>query len=176
MALFPLGILSAAGAEVGGATFELITSEILGSSQSSVVFDVSSYASTYKHLQLRLVTTQTPFIRFNSDTGSNYAYHRLIGVPGEGVVSGAGTSQTKIPMDYVGAGGNLGSAVMDILDPFSTTKNKTTRYLGGRTASNRVAMESGLWMNTNAITSIGVIANDTNFAAGNRFSLYGVRG
>lgn len=175
MALFPLGILSAAGAGGEVATFELITSEILGSSQSSVTFDVSTYASTYKHLQLRLVTTQTPFIRFNSDTGSNYAYHRLIGTDGT-VESGAGTSQTKIPMDYVGAGGNLGSAVMDILDPFSTTKNKTTRYLGGRTASNRVAMESGLWMNTNAITSIGVIANDTNFAAGNRFSLYGIRG
>ena len=175
MSLFPLGILSAAGAGGEAATFELITSEILGSSQSSVVFDVSSYASTYKHLQLRLVTTQTPFIRFNSDTGSNYAYHRLGGAPPD-AFSGAGTSQTKIPMDYVGAGGNLGSAVMDILDPFSTTKNKTTRYLGGRTASNRVAMESGLWMNTNAITSIGVIANDTNFAAGNRFSLYGVRG
>jgi hypothetical protein len=155
--------------------FELIESVFVASTTASVTFNnLNQYATDYKHFQIRMVTTQTPFIRFNSDSGSNYSYHRLIGAP-PSVESGHGINQNRIVMDYVGAGGNLGSAVMDILDPFITTKNTTTRYIGGRTAASRVAMESGLWRNTAAIVSISVIANDTSFPAGNRFSLYGIR-
>jgi hypothetical protein len=56
-----------------------------------VVFDVSTFASTYKHLQIRMTARlsastgiTTSFLRLNSDTGSNYATH-FIGVYGSAV-------------------------------------------------------------------------------------------
>jgi hypothetical protein len=54
---FPLGILSAAGAGGGVAgDYELISSEILGTTAASVTFSsLGDYSSTYKHLQIRAV-------------------------------------------------------------------------------------------------------------------------
>jgi hypothetical protein len=84
MSLFPLGILSAAGAGGVGATYELIESQILGSNQSSITFSsLATYASTYKHLQIRAAgkgsgnsfEETNVNLRFNGDTGSNYSAH-----------------------------------------------------------------------------------------------------
>jgi hypothetical protein len=80
-----LGV-TASGFDTGA--YELISTTILGSAQSSVVFDVSSYTSTYKHLQIRVVTRTDRGanedilgIRFNGDTGSNYITHLLAVAP-----------------------------------------------------------------------------------------------
>jgi hypothetical protein len=189
MTLSALGIFSAAGA--GGApasAYELISTTILGSSQASVSFDVSSFASTYRHLQLRFLgrtdnaaVSSYTTIRFNGDSGSNYSSHYLYGT-GSSVLSGA-TLTTFI--EAGGANGNSASsgifspAVLDILDAFSTTKNKTTRMLDGNPipTSNSINLRSGSWRNTNSITSIVIGPGlGTNFVAGSRFSLYGIRG
>jgi hypothetical protein len=52
--LIPFGVFSAAGSSVSN-SYELISTTILpNSSSTSVTFDVSSLASTYKHLQVRV--------------------------------------------------------------------------------------------------------------------------
>jgi hypothetical protein len=60
---FPLGILSAAGAGGGGplaSDYELISTQILTSPQSSITFSsLGTYSSTYKHLQVRAVARST---------------------------------------------------------------------------------------------------------------------
>jgi hypothetical protein len=70
----------------------------------------------------------------------------------------------------------FGSAVIDILDPFSTTKNTTTRSLGGHNSSTaRLYLGSGAYYSTAAVTSITVGPNSGSILAGSRFSLYGIR-
>jgi hypothetical protein len=71
----------------------------------------------------------------------------------------------------------FGAAVVDILDPFSTTKNTTVRTLLGQTSStNRVALSSGAFYSTAAITSVTLFPETESILAGSRFSLYGIRG
>ena len=190
MALFPLGILSAAGAGGGAALsdYELISSSILGSSQSSVVFDVSTYASTYKHLQIRYVAKSTRSstldglaIRFNADTGTNYSAHFLRG-NGSSVSSGVETNVSTPQIGIIPAASStnnaFGAGVADLLDPFSTTKYKTFRSLYGTFNNDFVGLNSGLWRNTNSVTSITLFQTEgaNNLLTGSRFSIYGLKG
>lgn len=181
-----LGILNSQVDQGGGSAFELISTQVLTGSASSVTF--SSIPATYKHLQIRAVVLGTGGnlamfrMRFNSDTGSNYAWHRLRG-DGSSVSSAAGTSQSYIePLQRI-AGNTSNStsysgAVIDILDYAVTTKNKTTCTLGGHALdTNFIMLNSGLWMNTSAITALELYLDGTNnFVSGSRFSLYGIRG
>ena len=179
--MIPFGILSAAGVsgEVPSA-YELISSTILGTATSSITFDVSTLASTYKHLQIRMVA-QGPgsvSMRFNGITSSgSYRDHRLFGF------NGAVSSDTIfIDQMYLGAvsttaSGVFSSKVIDILDPFSTTKNKTIRTLSGRVSDSPFIIEllSGLFISTASVTSIDIFGS-SNMSVGSRFSLYGIKG
>jgi hypothetical protein len=171
--------------------YELISSTILGSSTPSVTFSsLGDYASTYKHLQLRTLTRNDNatndrelYIRFNGDTTSSYASHRLTG-NGSTVTNGSDISKTSIELRQGVIGANqtaniFGAAVIDILDFSSTSKNTTIRSLMGHHGSaNRIVhLYSGFFNNTAAITSINLRTLDgVNFVAGSRFSLYGIKG
>jgi hypothetical protein len=193
--LIPLGILAGSGGVEGD--YELIATEILGSAQSSVVFDVSTLASTYKHLQIRAAVRSTAThsnrvnasLRFNSDSGTNYSAHTLIGT-GSSVVSEARVSVNRAEralgdatVPTANAAANVfGAIVLDILDPFSTTKAKTTRTLSGQANSSdpRIGFCSGRWGSTAAVTAIELYTDDSggfyNWAANSRFSIYGIKG
>lgn len=182
MTLSALGIFSAAGA--GGIVFasdyELIeTSIVSGSSTSTVTFSsLGTYSSTYKHLQIRAVASSAlsnndARIRLNGITTSSYSHHNLVGT-GSSVVSAASTSDTSINAFYLG-GTAVGAAVIDILDAYSTSKNKTVRLLQGNTGSTRVALTSGAFLSTNSITSVSLLSNAGVWAAGSRFSIYGIK-
>jgi hypothetical protein len=191
MALFPLGILSAAGAGGGAALsdYELIETQILGSNQASVIFSsLGTYSSTYKHLQIRLLGRQTLaaggqgdiYVRFNADSSSNYARHFLQG-NGSTVTSGATANSSyalggQAPYNNETTGA-FGGSVIDILDAYSTTKNKTIRALSGSHSSNApvIQLASGHWRNTDSVTSITLSLFDI-WLTGSRFSLYGIRG
>ena len=191
MALFPLGILSAAaGGPAFDSDYELISTTVLGGTAASVTFSsLGDYSSIYRHLQIRYTgrstgpnADDTMRIRFNGDTGSNYAYHQL-GGDGATVFSSALTSQTgTYPAQFAGSAASaniFGSGVIDILDPYSASKNTTVRGFSGITSNTikLVFLRSGLWNNTASITSIAINAFDgTNLVAGSRFSLYGIRG
>jgi hypothetical protein len=190
MALFPLGILSAAGAGGVGATYELIQTQILGSSTPSVTFSsLGDYASTYKHLQLRWTgRTDTGTgvgglsYRTNGQT-SNYSLHALDG-DGSTVASGGAANQTAgriANMTRANSSSVIYSAgVTDFLDAFSTTKNKTVRSFAGSriVGTSYVDLGSSLFFgNQDAISSIELFAtNSLDLATVSRFSLYGIRG
>jgi hypothetical protein len=191
MTLSALGIFSAAGAG-GGATgtYELIESNILTGNQTSITFSsLGTYSSNYKHLQLRVTGRSTTtfgnendsfYIRLNGDSGSNYSFHQLSG-NGSSVSSAGSTSQTYaalLMMASNGAGANIfGAGVVDILDSYSTSKNKTMRsFTGVYVNTQRFAMvRSSAWLNTASITSITVGSIDGSMVAGSRLSLYGVK-
>lgn len=185
----PLGILAAAGFRPPSAAsdFELLESAILTSNQQVITFSgLAAYASTYRHLQLRvaardtrgLASQNTTRLQFNGDTSANYYSSHTLEGNRSSVVSTAGSQITYIEaflQTSSSATANLFTgAVVDILDPFATNKNTTLRsFHSGVTG---VFLRSGLWMNTSALTSISLIAFASNYVAGSRFSLYGIRG
>lgn len=180
--LIPLGFLASAGGGVD-TDFDLIESTVLTSGQSSITFsNLGTYSSTYKHLQIRMVTRRADNsgsvrLTFNGSS-SGYARHTLYGT-GSSVLSNAATSGSEIE-HYVTSKSTepanaYAPAVWDILDAYSTTKNKTVRVLAG-TWIPEIIFGSGLWANTSSITSINLLAFGNNFASGSRFSLYGIKG
>lgn len=187
--LIPLGILASSGGAAG--SFELITTAYGTGSSGTISFSsLSTYASTYKHLQIRMVARDTSgttdnsgiVLRFNSDTGSNYARHRLRG-DGSTATSSASTSQTSINVFTAAVGGGAtanayGVAVIDLLDPFSSSKYKTTKALTGFQVSAGAAIEldSGLWMSTSSLTDISIATSSGNWTTATRVSLYGIKG
>lgn len=189
--LIPWGIWAASGAGSGGVSgaYELISTTILGADTNSVTFSgLGTSAASYRHLQIRVTARSSNGavgdslgLRFNSDSGSNYAEHVLYG-NGSSAASGAGTSQTfmsAMTMAGNSASANIfGSGIIDILDFSQTTKNKVLRSLSGNQAQPFVQLRSGLWMSTAAITSINLFSANgaTNLLTGSRFSIYGLKG
>jgi hypothetical protein len=185
MTLSALGIFSAAGAGGGVALsdYELISTTFGTGSSDTLTLDVSGLTQ-YKHLQLRMVglTTlgNTEFrMRWNADTATNYSWHLLYG-NGSSVLSTAGATVNSMFVGNTGFSSNNapGVAVVDILDAYSTTKNKTFRSLFGSRDANILGLSSGSWRNTNALTSITIFAafGGANFTTSSRFSLYGIKG
>lgn len=187
----PLGVLARAGAGGGAVTanaYEWLETTILTSNQNSVTFSNlnTNYASTYKHLQIRLVARSSSgsaanyAIRMNSVTASgNYNCHYVSG-SGSGINVGSGTGSgitDKIFAQVVPGDTNIfAGAIIDFIDPFSTQKNKTIRVFNGssRSGTNWLDLSSGLFLSTSAISSIELGITAT-FATGSRFSLYGIR-
>lgn len=183
----PLGILAQAGRTISSGSYELITSTILTGSQSSVTFsNLGDYSSTYKHLQIRLVARSNSgsaanySIRFNGVTSAGSYNSHYISGSGTGINFGSGTSSgitDKIFAQVVPGDANIfAGAIIDIVDAYSTTKNKTVRIFNGsaRSGTNWLDFSSGLFLNTNAISSIelGITATFSQFS---RISLYGVK-
>jgi hypothetical protein len=170
-------------------SFESIETITVASGTSNEI-SFTSIPSTYNHLQIRLIartnrssnTEANLLIRFNNDTGSNYAYHDLFG-DGASVTVSAATSQTKIIANRLtgaSATANIfGSIIIDILDYKNTNKYKTVRAFGGvdRNGAGGISFSSGLWMNTNAITEIDftTIEGSFDFTQYSHFALYGIK-
>ena len=168
--------------------YELIQTYVLGSAQATVVFSgLSAYSSTYKHLQIRWTArtnrnaTETQiFLQTNSNTSATYFSHKLTG-NGTTVASDGGTS-TNPSMGFATTSQSPANAfaagVIDILDAYSNTKNKTIRGLNGASTSpSYVNLFSFSIADTAAISTLTV--NDiisSAILAGSRFSLYGIRG
>jgi hypothetical protein len=69
-------------------------------------------------------------------------------------------------------------AIIDLLDVFSNSKNKTIRTFEGVHATPKwVGILSNLWRNTNTVTTIRVfVVSGSNFTSNTRVSLYGIKG
>jgi hypothetical protein len=159
---------------------------------ASVTF--SSIPSTYKHLQIRSryrdTSTSTGqvaplYVAFNGDTGNNYAYRTVGAASSTATISTsfvASTSWMRISFAGICAyntAGLYGASIIDILSYSSSTINKTIRYMAGgdingTSTGNGAAMGSGLWINTNAVTSITIYAGNGGFASGSTIALYGI--
>jgi hypothetical protein len=179
----PLGIVAVAGAGAGATgSFDLLETTILNTSAASVTFSNLNNYSNYKHLQIRGLAncSSDTFIRFNGDTGANYNDHVLRGI-GTSVQStnlGTGSEIPIVFQDYdSGSGNRFGAGVVDILDFSNTSKYTTVRAFAGNTNVDvypQICLQSGLWRNTAAVTSITISAG-SSIAAKSRFSLYGIK-
>jgi hypothetical protein len=184
-----LGIIASSKLVASGSFESIATATGTG---SSGVIQFNSIPSTYKHLQIRLISRSTDTsstarksmaLTFNSDTGNNYADHRIQG-QNTTVSTDAATSFSRIRVQSSSfsettAGNIMGVGLIDVHDYASTTKNKTVRFVSAcetNTSVGAIDLSSGLWMNTNAITTITLSLNDPNFTTTSVFSLYGIRG
>jgi hypothetical protein len=169
-------------------SFELITTTVLNSAQSSIVFDVSPYNSTYKHLQIRYTarssrsaTADNLGVRFNGITTNSYSHHRLTG-DGSNAVPYTATSTNTMLGDGTTAANATANAfsagVIDILDPYSTTKNKVIKVFSGYTVSGDSFVEivGGAFYSTDPLESVEIVALSANLVAGTRMSIYGIKG
>jgi hypothetical protein len=170
-------------------SYESIATVSVGSGGAANV-EFTSIPSTYTHLQIRAISRSDRvssagdgmIVRLNSDTGNNYAYHYIQG-DGASATAGADSSVSSMIIPRSGSAsqtaGIFGVTVLDILDYKNTNKYKTIRTLGGNDAngSGIVAFFSGLWQNTNAVTSITIDQqNGPNFVQYTQFALYGIKG
>lgn len=166
-----------------GALDALSTVTVPSGGVSSIVF--AGIPSTYKHLQIRGIvrpTTNNAEIRLtvNGDSGSNYARHRLIG-NGSSIDATGTASQTSIGIFdanglQTGTASVFGGMVLDLLD-YTSSKYKTLRVLSGNdnNGSGQVGLSSGLWQNSNPVSSVTMVMNTGNIAEFSQFTLYGVR-
>lgn len=169
------------GVAVSASSYESIATATGTGSSGTITF--SSIPSTYKHLQVRTLANDASgnqlTMQFNSDTGSNYSYHRLQGT-GATVAGAGGANQTQI--SFVGYApyttSTYGISIIDIIDYANTSKYKTSRTLMGYdiNGGGLVLLGSGLWMNTAAINSISISTSGANFTTASRFALYGIKG
>jgi len=172
------------------ATYESIATVTVGSGGAANV-EFTSIPATYTHLQVRGIARTAKAsapdvlrIRFNSDTGNNYARHLLYGDGTSALAAGAG-SGNLMSLGTIGANNSTADAfsghIIDVLDYKDTNKYKTLRALNGfsnNTSSNEeISLTSGLWQNTNAITSILIFADSaSNLSQYTQFALYGIKG
>ena len=166
--------------------YESIATTTVGAGGSSTI-SFTSIPSTYTHLQIRVFARDSRAVAFdnlllqiNTDTGSNYADHFLYGDGGGSVISGNSVSDTSIrsgTMTGASSSANIfGANIIDILDYASTNKYKTIRALSGADAngSGQTVLRSGLWLNTNAITTLTFTPGGGNFTQYSSFALYGI--
>ena len=155
---------------------------------SSGTITFSSIPSTYKHLQIRSNFIGTSaggslLVRCNGDTGANYAYHFIEGLGSSITVSGGASSANA----YFGFYSNGVSAtypstsIVDVIDYASTTKTKTLRAfngcdINGAVNTGQVSLNSVMWNNTAAITSISLLINVASYTTSSTFALYGIKG
>lgn len=188
-----LGILDSGGVAPANPAYESIQTVTAAGGESILTF--SSIPQTYTHLQIRGISKSlSPYgvsgaiTRFNSDNGSNYAYHTL-GANGSSVYASGSANTTSFQTDAfsVGTSGSTynnmyGLIIYDIHDYSSTTKFKTARAVMGCDTNTAgfggyVYLMSGLWRNTAAITTITLSdSSGLLYAAGSTFALYGIKG
>jgi hypothetical protein len=168
-------------------SYESLQTVTVGSGGASSI-SFTSIPSGYQHLQVRYIGalnsgSQGHTINFNSDTGSNYAFHSLQGTGSAAVASYNGTSVTTASIGYVAPNtapaGSMGAGVIDVLDYLNSNKYKTVRALTGtdQNGSGLTGIYSGLWMSTSAITSLTLTPQSgSSYIQYSTFALYGVKG
>lgn len=177
--------------------YQSIATVTVGSGGSSSI-SFTSIPSGYQHLQIRGIARSTGaatygtndviLFRLNSDSGTNYSSHYLVGGDNGSVTfAGGAAGQTYFNMGWNASNSSpsnvFSTSVTDILDYSNTNKYKTLRMLSGYETNNANSFGgnclwygSGGWYNTNAITSITMTYSGSNFAQYSSFALYGIKG
>lgn len=167
--------------------YESIATATLSSGQNQIEF--ANISSAYQHLQIRGVVNSNSgavdniYMRFNSDSASNYSWHALSG-NGTSASSAAGATDASMLICRVrGTGTNVSGFVLDILDYANTNKFKTIRSLSGfdENGSGELWFWSGVWRKSpiEAVSNIKIspsFGGATNMIANTRIALYGIKG
>lgn len=154
-------------------TYEKIATNTLGSSQSSVTF--SSITNAYTDLVIVINGSSSQaaelFMRFNSDSGSNYAFMQLY-ADGSSYGNDIRNSQTESRIGSIRTVNN--SIVCDIFNYANTTTFKTSTSRDG-TGSVITNTFCNLWRSTSAINSIQFFPPNGTFNSGMVFTIYGIK-
>jgi hypothetical protein len=164
-------------------TFSLIEAKSLSSAAASVTF--SSIPQTYTDLVLKISARQgaeNAFnLRFNGDSSSIYSFI-MLGGDGSSASSarttGAGQIVARGINPSVATANVFGNAEIYIPNYANTSYNKSISVEGvneNDATEIYMAFVSGLWNNTNAITSITILARDGNLVQYSVFDLYGIK-
>jgi hypothetical protein len=168
-----------------GSTYTPIATQTLGSAAASVTF--SSISAAYTDLVLvfngynATVDGGSPFIRFNSDTTTNYSYTWLSG-DGTSATSGRDTSKAQIGLNLVTGWDTTstqpGMNIVHIMNYANTTTYKTVLGRSSLASATYPGTEAvvGLWRITPVAINtilISLTAGGT-FATGTTFTLYGI--
>lgn len=144
------------------------------------VITFSSIPATFKDLVLVYAGTQTNasgevYIRYNSDTGSNYTTVQMGGYGSGSGFESDFTTNRIVPAANVGESTTIiSNFVFTVLDYSATNKHKTS-LLRMNTSSRGVNAQANRWANTNAINTITAEAGFAGqLATGTTISLYGV--
>jgi hypothetical protein len=160
-------------------SYESIATVTVGSGGAANV-EFTSIPATYTHLQIRGIartgSDQAVLVTFNGSS-STYKNHYLEGT-GTSAIAGAETnSGIALYAVSVSTANTFSGFVWDILDYANTNKNKVLRALNGfdKNGTGYIDLDSGLWVDTSAITSIKVTpTGSTTFQQYSHFALYGV--
>jgi hypothetical protein len=161
------------------ATYEAIGATTLGSASSTITF--SSIPNTYTDLKLILVprvqaTNANIVVTLNGSTttysqnniyttGSSRTADRLTGNFDGWYITQANLGSTTIPTLYI----------VDIFSyTDSTFKGSLFTSSQDQNGSGAVLRGAGLWRNTSAVTSVGLLQS-SNFSAGTTATLYGIK-
>ena len=154
-------------------TYDLIASNVLGSSASSVTF--SSIPATYRDLILVIHARANSniAIQLNSDTGSNYSRVSMLGTG-----SVAQSSSTTGDRFYIAEQAQSNTVFvqyrLQFFDYSATDKHKPL-LVRGDNANAATMAEAHRWASTSAINSIFMFSDGGGvFASGSSFYLYGI--
>jgi hypothetical protein len=163
---------------VGG--MDAISAFTLTANTASVTFN--NIPQTYTHLQIRTFAAATSAssaikVVLNTDTtGANYYRHMLYG-NGSSNPATSGTSAYIGPVFLSGTANIFSGGIADIHDYTNTNKYKPARVLHGTdiNSSGVIEIDSFVWLNTAAITSIQLISDVGSFVTYSSFALYGIK-
>jgi hypothetical protein len=117
-------------------------------------------------------------------TTSHYASHLLYGngssVASQGLTNDISLGFISGSLPASNRANQFQAGVIDILDPFETTKNKTVRFLRGSASTwylgaGDIGLGSGVFLSTAALSSFTIRDRIANLDVGSRFSLYGIK-
>lgn len=162
-------------------TYDKIATTTLSSTVSTVTF--SSITSAYTDLVLVMnpITNSTtgayPYLRFNSDSNTNYSRNFIRG-------NGSTASSDRATNEDIGyiIGGNVVqtnaafTAVVSINSYSNTTtfKSYISRANAATGTDSSVEAVIGMWRSTSAINTIAITCGGTSFVSGSTFTLYGI--
>lgn len=155
-------------------TYTLINSTTSDGTSGSITF--SSIPSTYTDLVIVVnfsASATDAYMRFNSDTASNYS-NTILGGSGSSAGSARSTNRGSIYLDWSGFTLNSikNNAIINIMDYANTTTYKTALIRFNDSATT-VEAHVALWRSTAAINSVTILAGG-NFTSGSTFKLYGI--
>jgi hypothetical protein len=159
-------------------TYEPIATTTLTTATASVTF--STISGTYTDLVMVASITGVsaatdPWIRLNSDTGTNYSWTWFSG-NGSSAQSERGTNNSKLYYSAISIiQNNVQQVIWNFMNYSNTTTNKTILWREADAATETGATV-GLWRSTSAITSIEIsLDSSRTYSAGCTFTLYGIK-
>jgi len=159
-------------------TYEPIATTTLSSAAASVTF--SSISGSYTDLILVASITGVsvatdPWIRINSDTGTNYSWTWLSGNGGT-AQSERGTNNSKLYYSAISTiQNNVQLVTFHFMNYSNTTTYKTVLWREAD-AGTETGATVGLWRSTSAISSIEIsLDSSRTYSSGSMFTLYGIK-